>query len=199
MRILAFTDVHESVTVMKKLEALCAKEKPDLCICAGDFTVFEQHLDEMMAWMAKLPVPVMLIHGNHEEEAVVRKLCQIHKRTLFLHKHLIEVNGVTFVDWGGGGFDERDAQFEKFAAIVRGRISEAKTVVFVTHQPPADSKVDYLWHQHVGNKSYTKFIKQHSNIVFAISGHLHENFGREDRMHGARIVNPGPQGRVLTI
>ena len=46
MKILAFTDIHESLSCRKKVEALMKNHNPEVVVCAGDFTVFEQHFND---------------------------------------------------------------------------------------------------------------------------------------------------------
>jgi Icc-related predicted phosphoesterase len=199
MKILAFTDIHESLSCRKKVEALIKKERPEVAVCAGDFTVFEQHLDQMMDWMQKLPVPVLLIHGNHEEEAVIRKMCTHRSNVTFIHKKPTTINGVTFIGWGGGGFDVKDINFDYYSREIEPLAKKAQKIVFVTHGPPNHSKLDYLYKEHVGNRSYENFIRKHDNVVLAISGHLHENFEKEDHLHRTKLINPGPNGKIINI
>ncbi len=199
MKLLAFTDIHENMSLMRRIEAMMKKEHPDLVVCAGDFTVFEQHLDEMINWLSKIPVPVYLIHGNHEEEAVIRKICS-HKNNLrFIHAKVIDFKGIGFTGWGGGGFAVKEKEFERFMLAAKDVLSRFDKIVLVTHGPPYGNALDHLWRENVGNKSYSNFIKKQKNCVLAISGHLHENFGKEAKLGNARLVNPGPQGIIIEL
>ena len=199
MKIVAFADVHESLTARRKVEALIKKEQPDLAICAGDFTVFEQHVEEMMNWMNKLPVPVLLIHGNHEEEVVVKKMASHRQNITFIHKKPTVINDILFIGYGGGGFDVVDRGFEQYSKDIDAKVIKAASVVLVTHGPPHGCKLDHLHKDHVGNKSYSHYIKKHQNIVLALSGHIHENAEKEDMLNRARLINPGPHGKVITV
>ncbi|MEK6822807.1 MAG: metallophosphoesterase [Nanoarchaeota archaeon] len=199
MKLLAFADLHESVGARRKIEAAIKKEAPDYVLCAGDFTVFEQHIDQMMDWLQKLAVPVLLIHGNHEEEAVVAKMCSHRGNITFIHKRPQLIDGVLVVGWGGGGFDEVDRHFDHYVKEVAPRIKKAERVVLVTHGPPYGTKLDHLHRDYVGNKSYTNFIKHNHNVVLALSGHIHENAEKEDKLNKARLVNPGPNGKLIVL
>ena len=64
MKILAFTDLHAYLPSLNKLIAKAKKEKPDLMICAGDFTLFGQGLE--MFKRLDLKIPLLVIPGNHE-------------------------------------------------------------------------------------------------------------------------------------
>jgi Icc-related predicted phosphoesterase len=204
MKFLCFADIHENITIMRKLEKVVAAVKPDFLICAGDFTVFEQHIDEMMDWFQRMPVPALIVHGNHEDEAVVRAMTKHKSNIHFIHKHPFEAkdaagNDVLVIGWGGGGFATKDGELDQWARAHEDKIRKAAKVIFVTHGPPHGTKLDHLYHDYVGNRSYTAFIKRHANILFAISGHLHENFQKEDRMGRCKLVNPGPSGAVITV
>jgi len=199
LKLLCFADLHESLSGMRKLETMVRKEMPAVVVCAGDYTVFEQHIEQMMNWLQKLPVPVLLIHGNHEEEAVVRTMCKSRHNITFLHKKLVMKDGVLFVGYGGGGFEHKDPEFERFAKDHEDKIKSAEKVVLVTHGPPHGTKLDHIWGDSVGNKSYAAFLKQHKNAVLGVSGHIHETAGKQDMIGTATVINPGPQGKVIVI
>lgn len=226
MKFLCFADIHNSITYRRKIEKVAASQKPDYIICAGDFTVFESYIDQMMDWLAKLPAPVLLIHGNHEDEAVVRVMSKHRNNIHFIHGHIFEAKDVkvasakvasakagsadvakagtaakevAVVGWGGGGFAVKDGELEHWMKAHDEHLKKAKAIILVTHGPPHGNKLDYLYHDHVGNKSYTAFIKRYPQTLFAISGHLHENFQKEDKMGKCRLVNPGPDGAIITV
>ena len=73
-------------------------------------------------------------------------------------------------------------------------------IVLVAHQPPHKTKLDFLdWGPgNVGSKSVRKFIEKHK-VSLCITGHLHENFGKEDKIGSTRIINPGPSGKFVEI
>ena len=47
MKILAFTDLHHSMAAIKKLKSKIKTQKPDILVCAGDISIFEQGLNDM--------------------------------------------------------------------------------------------------------------------------------------------------------
>ena len=72
MKILAFTDVHSN---KKILYSLVKKAKQaDLLICSGDLSVFEQGFKQSLKILALADKPLLIIHGNHEEERTVEDL-----------------------------------------------------------------------------------------------------------------------------
>jgi len=197
MKIYAFSDIHENITSMKKVEAAVKKEDPDLVICVGDFTVFEQYLEKMIDWMDSLPKPVLLIHGNHEDEEIVEKYCSFKHNLTFMHKQIKEINGITFVGHGGGGFSKKYPDFEKFVEENKKEL-EGKKLVLLTHAPPYETKLDLMHMGHVGSKSYKEFIDNYKPVL-ALSGHIHETFTKEEKIGETLASNPGPIGKIFEI
>ena len=78
-------------------------------------------------------------------------------------------------------------------------ISKNKKNVLVFHQPPFGTKLDKISEVgHVGNKSMTKIIKSIKPIL-SVSGHIHETFNITDKIGKTILINPGPEGRIISI
>jgi len=200
MRLVAFTDFHADIGMMKRITAFVKKTKPDVVVCCGDMTVFEQHIVPVINWLGRLHKNVILVHGNHETPERVRALCAKQKTITFIHKSITKVKEITFIGWGGGGFAIIEPDFEQFAKKIGAHIQNKK-VVLVTHAPPHGTKLDHLgpnW-GYVGNKSITNFIRKNQNVALALFGHLHEHFGKKDRLGKTIIVNPGPMGMLIEV
>jgi Icc-related predicted phosphoesterase len=200
MKILAFVDLHASERGMKSLKKLVKKENPDIIVCAGDMTIFEQHIEVILKKISQLKKPVLVIHGNHEDEHVLDRICLEHENMFFIHKKAFVYEEVLFLGWGGGGFSTTDKEFERKAKGFKKKMEGFDKVVLITHAPPYNTKIDKIIDESCGNKSIRRFIIENTKKVkVAISGHLHENAGREDRIKETRIVNPGPFGKVITV
>lgn len=193
MRILAFTDTHLDTGSRKAIKQKVGKA--DIVVCAGDFTIFGSGMEKELRWMNKLGKTVVLVHGNHEDEKLVREACKKLENIKFIHKKKYEQENYVFVGYGGDGFSLINKKFEKFAAKLQ--LPRGKKIIFVSHQPAHNTKIDYIWDHH-GNKSYRKFIDR-KQPVLAISGHLHETAGKEDRVKNTRLVNPGDKGKIIRI
>jgi len=203
MKILAFTDLHAGVTDYKKIVQKVKKEKPDYIFCLGDFTIFEQNIEAVLRKISELKKPVFLIHGNHEMDMIVKKLCKKYPNTKFVHRTLTKLGEYTLVAHGGGGFYGQgkiagDKDFERFVKENKAKLKGK--LILITHAPPGYTKLDYLeWlDDHVGCASYGAFIKQY-NPVLALSGHLHENFGVKHKQGKTLLCNPGPEGMVFIL
>lgn len=200
MKILAFVDLHGSLKALDKVRQLYDREKPDVVVCAGDASIFEQNLDYILQRISKFKVPVLVIQGNHEDVVSMRRACSRHDNTIFMHGQAKAINGVLFLGWGGGGFSTRDEILEKKQKVFEKVMQDYSKVVLITHAPPHNTKLDRIIDENCGSKTLRNFIKKHTKkILLAVSGHLHENEGKEDHISETRVVNPGPYGRVMNV
>ncbi len=195
MKILAFTDIHGSLEAMRRIRQL--SKKADLLLCAGDLTLFEINLKEMINDLAKTKKPVLVVHGNHESGTSLRKASAHHRNIVYIHKRCCQINGIRFIGFGGGGFAQRDKELEAFTKAFTKSAAKQKTVL-VVHAPPYGTRLDRVAGYHLGSKSVTQFIKKASPAL-AVCGHLHENSGKTGRIGKTLIVNPGPKGKILRI
>ena len=201
MKLLAFTDLHGSLTALRRIEQKIKSQKPDLLVCAGDISIFEHGIMGIMRKLNRLNKKIIIVHGNHEDPSTFAKCSRMFKNVVFIHgKHFVE-NNILFLGYGGGGFSNVDRTFEKIAKTKFSKIikeNKYKKIVFVTHAPPYKTRLDKLGRNHAGNKSFRNFAEK-NNIDVMISGHLHENFGKEDKIKKAKVINPGPFGKIIEI
>jgi Icc-related predicted phosphoesterase len=202
MKFIAFVDLHGNHRHYHNLKKLIRKEKPDFLVCAGDFTTFEHELKFLMHRLSRFDGRVFLVHGNHEEETVVRSIASHYKNLEFVHARIAEFGNLVILGWGGGGFTIRDVEFEQWARTIRKRLKkykkEGKKILLITHGPPYNAHVDFLYDSHCGNKSFSNFIR-HFKVDVAVCGHLHETEGKQGRIGNCSIYNPGPKGKVIEI
>jgi Icc-related predicted phosphoesterase len=202
MKILAFADLHGSVGSYKKIQSKIKKYKPDYLFCLGDFTIFEQNIDAIMKKLNELKKPTYILHGNHEMEDVVKKLCKKYKNLTFVHKKIIELEDYKIIGHGGGGFygriNKEDVDFDKF--VKKNKTKFKGKMILLTHAPPAETELDYLdfLGEHVGCSSYSDFIGKYKPKL-ALSGHLHENFGVKQKKGDTIIQSPGPDGKIYNL
>jgi len=76
--------------------------------------------------------------------------------------------------------------------------NKGKKIILVTHAPPYRTNLDNIEGDSCGNKAIRNFIdKVKPDLV--ISGHLHENAGKGDKIKNTRLINPGPFGKIIVI
>jgi|SRR3989338_1351210 len=200
MKLLAFTDLHLSSIALKKIKSKVKRQNPDLLVCAGDISIFEEGLDFILSKLNKLNKKIILINGNHEDERIMKKLCKRHANLKFIHKNVYEHNNHLFLGYGGSGFSLIETGFyntgQKFKNVIK--TNKHKKIIFVTHAPPYGTKLDLIVGEHCGNKTFKDFITK-NRVDLCICGHLHENFNKKDKLRKTLIVNPGPYGQIIRI
>jgi Icc-related predicted phosphoesterase len=200
MKILAFTDLHLSSYAFKKIKSKVKKQNPDLLVCAGDISIFEEGLNLILSRLNKLKKKLLIIHGNHESARTLGKSCKKYKNLVFIHKKHYKQNNYLFLGYGGGGFSLTEPGFSKtgrkFSRIIRK--NKDKKIIFITHAPPYKTKVDLIVGSHCGNKTFRNFITK-NKVDLHICGHLHETFNKKDKIRKTEIINPGPYGKIIKI
>lgn len=192
MKILAFTDTHGNREAEKIIEKKA--KKADIIVCCGDFTVFGGNVQQKLRWMNRLGKKVIFVHGNHENN-VDFTLVKDLENVEYIHKSTYDAGEVVFIGYGGDGFSSKDPEFDRFAKSLI--LPDDRKLIFISHQPPYKTKLDYIWDHH-GNKSYRKFLDK-VQPVLALSGHLHENEGKIDKIKKTYVANPGPNGKFISV
>lgn len=197
MKILAFTDLHGDMPSFRELKKKVSFA--DIIICAGDMTFFETDFEKIMKRIASLKKPIYILHGNHEVPTHVKEACKKYSNMFFLHKRVYKFGGLSLFGYGGGGFAERDQEFEEWMEKKKEHLQDMN--ILITHGPPYGTVADYKneYEGNVGNWSYKKYLK-HFNV--AISGHIHETFGASEYLKNKKntfVINPGPSGTILEI
>ena len=205
MKVLFFIDTHGNDARLKRV--LDKAKNVDLVVCGGDFTIFESDIERIMRQINDIGKPVLILHGNHETATSVIAESANLKNLHFIHKTFYIKDDVIFFGYGGGGFSTRDGEFtrtsENFINDVTKLSEKDKKnykIVLVTHAPPFGTKIDDLGdsYSHVGNQSITEFIIKHQPVI-AMSGHIHESAGMEDKINQTRIINPGWDGMIIDL
>lgn len=197
MKILAFTDTHGSKT---HLERIKAKSKDvDLIICCGDLTLFAKNQKEHLEFLDSLNKTIIIIHGNHEEELSLRRMCSKTRNIKYIHNEVIIIGDTTIIGHGGGGFSSDYPDFRQNMKQFIELSKKTEKTILLTHAPPFETKLDEMnpgWH--VGAYSYKEFIEK-AQPNYAFSGHIHEKFGKKDKIGRTTLLNPGPDGEIIKI
>jgi uncharacterized protein len=200
MKILVFTDSHNSTLAKRKIIEKAKKYKPELLLCAGDFTIFMQHAKEELRWIDNLKIKGYIIHGNHEDERSIKALCMSLKNVEFIHNKAARYKNILIFGYGGGGFSTKDVEFNAAAKEFEKSMDECKECkkILLLHQPPHKSRIDLVYGEFAGNKTTKQFADKHK-IELVLAGHLHENSGKDFIIKKTRFVNPGPWGKIIEI
>ncbi len=199
MKIYTFCDVHGDNRLIHRALKKINSENPDIVIFGGDISEFEQNLSSLLKTFSSLPMPFVIIPGNHEDPEELKEMCKKFKNIIYLHNSAYKFRDVLIIGSGGGGFSSKDSVFEKYSKRFEKSFERERKIIFVTHAPFYGTKLDKLpIIGHVGNKSYREFIIKFKPKI-AICGHLHENFEISEKFKDTLMINPGPVGRILEL
>jgi putative phosphoesterase len=202
MNILAVSDPHGDSTALRKIAA--KSKKADIVLIAGDITIFERDLRKILSRLNKIKKPVLVIPGNHESPALLKQESERFRHIYYIESGYYMVDNYLFVACAGNGFALNDPEFvrctkklEKTLKAKRKKIKDLKYIL-MTHALPYRTKVDYMYHEHFGNKSVRDFISK-TQPDLAICGHFHETFGKRDKIKKTVVMNPGPFGKIVRL
>ncbi len=197
MKILTFADTHGSLTAFKRLKK--KSKKVDVIVCAGDLTMFSDKLFYFLQKLDELDKPVLIVHGNHESIDEMKGLAKMLKNIKVIDDSVYKIGNYRFFGWGGGGFALVDKKFEKHANKKFKKYCNKKfKTVLLTHAPPYGTKLDIVYHEHVGNKSIFKFIYK-NQPDYAVCGHIHDCNKRRDKIKKTPVLNTGGDGMIIEV
>jgi len=128
---LCLADLHSSVSALRRLDALLARERYDLVLVAGDITIagHEPYAKDFIALVRRRGCPLLLVHGNNDTLEAVETF---RREGVTIHRRERELFGVRFVGFGGDGtatYDDELAEGESLELDPTGAI-------LLTHLPP---------------------------------------------------------------
>ena len=200
MKLLAFSDIHGSKQALRKLKTFSNQNNPDIIVCAGDITNFEENIRSILIKLNSFKKPIVIIHGNHESAETFNILKKRHKNINYVHNSSFKFQNYLFIGFGGGGFSSTDTDLKKASKKLENIIknNKGKKIIMITHGPPYKTKLDYLDKEYTGSKTLTEFIKKNQPDLL-VCGHIHENAGKQDFINKTKILNPGPKGKILNL
>ena len=190
IRILASTDLHEDFNAVNKI--IKYSYLADVVVIAGDLSNFGSRLREILIELNRCKSPVLVVPGNHEDEEDLAKKSADLSNIFNIHKSYYLIKNTLFIGFGGDGFSKFNREFRDIEPFFESIIKKKKheKIVFVTHAPPYNTRLDKLYNEHIGVVDFSDFIKkQKPDLV--ICGHIHENFGVSEAIGKIRLINPG--------
>ncbi len=202
IRILVASDIHGDVALVYKLAKKAKDYDVDLVILAGDLTFAEKSLNSLIGPFKKVGKTVLLLPGNHETIATVDFLANLYSPgTYNFHAYSIMLGNIGIAGVGLaniGLFSVSDKEIEKVAKKVLSEIKNAKSKILITHVPPFGTKVDNLGFTYGGSIGLRKIIEEYKpNLV--LCGHIHETFGKKDKIGDTLIINVGREGKIFEL
>ncbi|MBW2983327.1 metallophosphoesterase [Candidatus Woesearchaeota archaeon] len=195
MKVYALSDYHNDEELLPEMRKRA--RRADLVVIAGDLSVFEFDLDKNLREFDEWGKPVLVIHGNHEDDVSLAEAVKKYEHIEFIHGQEIVKDKVRILAWGGGGFTTTDRGLIRQAKEWAESEHKDKPTLLATHPPPHGTALDVIHSgEHVGNKSVRHAIKK-LQPRYAVSGHIHECEGAEDTIGPTTCYNLGPLGKIL--
>jgi Icc-related predicted phosphoesterase len=201
MKILIFSDIHNSASALEEIVA----QPADLYIDAGDLANFQKGLDKCGAILSPLRERLWALPGNHESHDDMKAVCSKFGFIDFHHqmRTLNSSNGVTH--WAGLGYSNitpfktpgeyTEEQIGKALAAFEGH----KSLYLVIHVPPYGTKLDeYAPGKHAGSTALRAWVER-VQPVYLFCGHIHETAGFTDTIGATKCVNVGKRGLLFEL
>ncbi len=196
-RILAVGDIHGDTGLVKKLAEKAKKENVDLVILAGDLTLAESSVKNIVGPFTKAEKPVLLLHGNHESIATVDFLAEMYPNTKNIHGYSF-VKDKVGIFGAGGALEFNTTEKEIFDALKKGNnaLKKVNKKIMVTHMHHNGSKAEFSGFK--GSKAIKKAVKEFKPDIL-ISAHIHEAEGIEEKMGKTKIINVSRKEKIFDI
>lgn len=188
-------------------------ERPAAVLCTGDLTMRGSAREYALAqaWLAKLPVPVALVPGNHDVpyyHHMVRRLTAPYSRYRALEASLAapDLPGIAVVplktitraqwrlNWSKGRVSNKDLD-ASVAALERQRDSSLRIVI--GHHPLVDADTESTGSTKGGQRALSALARAGAQVV--LSGHVHDAFDMTIEADGlpVRLIGAGTLSKRL--
>ena len=194
MIIIGLTDLHGNGDYIEMIAGELTEA--DVIVIAGDITHFGgwSEAQSLLEHIGQYNNNILAVAGNCDKSGVSEYLAE---RQILLNCNCVEFENAVFVGVGGSlpcpGHTPNECPDGNFAACLEqleAQIPAGRSVVFVSHQPPAQTAVDLVGGRHTGSVAIRNFIIRNEPVL-AISWHIHEAVGT-DKIGETVLVNPGP-------
>lgn len=203
MKILAFSDIHRNTEFAHELVG--ASSGADVLVGAGDFATRGEGASDVLAILADINVPTIIVAGNHDSAAELKEFCHNSADFHFLHGRGVSLGGVSFFGLGCEIPHFNRSKWNEYMSEAEARTILASADpydVLVTHTPPnghVDVEVDDD-HKggHDGSTSILQAIEERQP-KFHFCGHMHDSWGQTSSVGKTSIHNLGPTLNWFTI
>lgn len=203
MKILAFTDPHGNIDHAKAIAKKVTDEHPDAIVCSGDFSLSGERYESFLDEIWRLGKPVYFVTGNHEGEDFrlpdrFSFMKDIGFQAVDLGEFVLAGIPGSLEFWPG---ERVDSDTVDLVLSLLSNADRTKPMVFLTHFPPMGCGVDGArgGAQDAGGSATVRKIVEKLRPETVITGHYHVDFGGRGKYKGSTVINPGPEGELLTV
>jgi Icc-related predicted phosphoesterase len=198
-KILAVGDIHGDTGLVNRLAEKAKKENVDLVILAGDLTMFESSIKNLIGPFVKAKKQVLIIPGNHESIATVDFLAEMYPNTKNIHGYSFRKDDLGI--FGAGSADIGINQIkdsEIFSLLKKGHegVKDLKKQIMVTHMHPRGSKAEFSGF--LGSAAIRKAVNEFKPD-FLITAHIHEAAGLEEQIGKTKVINVSRKEKIFEI
>ncbi len=201
MKILAAADIHGDLSLVEKLVEKAKREDVDSIILAGDLFKNNQEPFDIVGKFSSLKKPVFLIPGNHEALSTVDFVAKIYG-AVNLHGYAVKTDNIGFFGVSavniGPFLHDSEEKMEDLLKKSFEYIKDSEKKILVTHVPPSNVSFEKLSPFVSGSKIVEKIIKELQPDI-AISGHIHEASGIEEKIGKTKIINVSRTGKIIEL
>ena len=193
MRLLAFSDLHRDRAVASAIVE--ASSAADCVIGCGDFATETRGADDVLSILRNIDVPLILVHGNHDNPAEIAVFCNTLKNATYLHGGGTNIDGVDFFGIGGEIPRLNNAPWnayetEETAEALLSTLPDG--AILVTHAPPYMIADIQRNGEHEGSKAIRRAIESHQPKL-CLCGHIHNAWGMSGDIGASHVHNLGPR------
>lgn len=200
LRILAFSDTHQDMSLMKRLVKKAEDEDVDVVLFCGDFTNDNDFVENLIGPFLKIGKKVLLLPGNHEDVSTVDLFADVYKVTN-LHGKGREYNGIGLFGCSAnniGPFAMADGETTRLLDEAHAQIKHLDKKVMVTHVHASGGVIEKLSQFVHANPEVNEAVEKFKPDVL-ICGHVHEAEGLEEHIGNTRVLNVVREGKIFDI
>lgn len=197
MKFLVFTDLHQKVSVVDKINEMVRRHGAEFVVCLGDVTDLGT-CDDAVAILSAIESEVYVIPGNCDPLDFPQAVSAV---ATDMHGRAVDIGGYRLVGLGGSNITIFQTPFEleedDITDGLEGNCEEG--MILMTHAPSYGILDHIPGGQSVGSPAIRALVDRWHPIL-AMSGHIHEDFGVVEE-NGTVFLNPGParDGRMAVV
>jgi Icc-related predicted phosphoesterase len=199
MKILTIGDLHDDLNQAKKLAEKAEKEKVDLVVFNGDFTLGGVHTPGLLQVFKEKGLKMALLPGNHESLDII-DFMKYKYGAINLHGYGLKFGDVGVFGCGAanlGIFQLPEDEIYKSLKEGFDRIKDAKKKIMITHMHPDETLISRV-SGFPGSKG-VKWALDSLQPDFLLSSHMHETEGLEENVGPTKVISVGKHGKIIEI